>query len=274
MKSEKTARERLDVLVVARGLAPTRERAQALIMAGIVCVDGQEASKQGAKYPIDAPITVREQSPELRYVSRGGLKLEHALDIFQLDPSGMIAVDIGASTGGFTDVLLQRGAQRVYAVDVGYGHLAWTLREDQRVVNMERTNIRKLAALPEGVLAQCAVVDVSFISLHLVLPHVIRLLTADAWIAALVKPQFEAGKREVDRGKGVITDLAVHRRILHELLEFLNATLPAVYPCGLTLSPITGREGNHEYIVLLRQQTPCASNTSIDVDAVVSSIQK
>src|SRR5579875_2571826 len=159
----KSPRERLDVLVVAAGLAPSREKAQAIIMAGQVRVAGQLADKPGMRVPTDAEITLAAPASELRYASRGALKLERALDAFPLDPAGLTALDVGASTGGFTDVLLQRGAARVYAIDVGQGQLAWKLREDPRVVVMDRTNIRSLASLPDGVLGDCAVVDVSFI---------------------------------------------------------------------------------------------------------------
>ncbi|HEY7339962.1 MAG TPA: TlyA family RNA methyltransferase [Ktedonobacterales bacterium] len=252
----KLARERLDVLLVARGLAPSRERARALIMAGEVRVAGQVVTKAGTPVAADAAIERAATASETRFVSRGGLKLERALDVFHLDPTGSTCVDIGASTGGFTDLLLQRGAARIYAVDVGHGQLAWTLRNDPRVTVMERTNIRHLEALPERV--DCAVIDVSFISLRLVLPRVVTLLKPDGWVVALVKPQFEAGRAEADRGGGVIREPAVHRRVLRELLSWItneaaSATAEQRFiPCGLTASPITGRDGNHEYLLLLR----------------------
>src|SRR5712692_1412113 len=203
-------KERLDVALVRRGLAPNRERARALIMAGKVYVGDRLVDKPGMQIPVDAECRMAEVPDELRYVSRGGLKLEKALDTFQLNPSGLVALDVGASTGGFTDCLLQRGAKRVYALDVGHGQLAWKLRNDSRVVVMENTNIRYLKTLPATI--QCAVIDVSFISLRLVLPVVgtlnwasrgpiNRAPTEDAtnWVVALVKPQFEAGKAEADR---------------------------------------------------------------------------
>jgi 23S rRNA (cytidine1920-2'-O)/16S rRNA (cytidine1409-2'-O)-methyltransferase len=252
----KLARERLDVLLVARGLAPSRERARALIMAGEVRVAGQLAPKAGTLVATDATIELAVSASETRFVSRGGLKLERALDAFHLDSTGATCVDVGASTGGFTDLLLKRGATRVYAVDVGHGQLAWTLRNDPRVTVMERTNIRHLEALPE--LVDCAVIDVSFISLRLVLPRVLTLLRPEGWVVALVKPQFEAGRAEADRGGGVIREPAVHRRVLRELLSWVTAeAAPATaeqrfVPCGLIASPITGREGNHEYLLLLR----------------------
>ncbi len=249
------ARERLDVLLLARGLAPSRERARALIMAGEVRVAGQPATKAGMLAPVDAVIELAASASETRFVSRGGLKLERALDAFQLDPTGCSCVDVGASTGGFTDLLLRRGAARVYAVDVGHGQLAWTLRNDPRVTVLERTNIRHLESLPE--LVHCAVIDVSFISLRLVLPRVATLLAPDGWVVALVKPQFEAGRAEADRGAGVIREPAVHRRVLRDLLAWLADEAPdavgrRLAPFGLIVSPITGRDGNHEYLLQLR----------------------
>jgi len=250
----KRARERLDVLLVERGLAPSRERARALILAGEARVAGQPAPKAGMLVPRDARLELAGDG-EVRYASRGGLKLERALDAFGLDPTGLVCLDVGASTGGFTDVLLRRGAAKVYAIDVGRGQLAWALRSDPRVVVMDRTNIRHLAALPEP--AGCAVIDVSFISLRLALPPVTPLLAPGAWVAALVKPQFEAGRAEADRGGGVISDSAVHRRVLRELLVWIESASPVradglrLAAQGLIASPITGREGNHEYLLWL-----------------------
>src|SRR5579884_1537538 len=219
-------KERLDVALVRRGLVSSREKAQALIMAGQVYVGERMVDKPGTLIAQDTECRIAEVSPELKYVSRGGLKLEKALDSFQLDPTGKVAIDVGASTGGFTQCLLERGASRVYAVDVGHGQLAWTLRNDPRVIVMERTNIRHLSELPEPM--QCAVIDVSFISLRLVLPALIPLLVPapETWIVALVKPQFEAGKAEVDRGSGVITDPQVHQRVLRELQEWTPLHTP------------------------------------------------
>jgi 23S rRNA (cytidine1920-2'-O)/16S rRNA (cytidine1409-2'-O)-methyltransferase len=242
-------KERLDQLLIKRGLAPSRERARALIMAGVVTIDGHVIDKAGMLVADDALCEVRDSRDELRYASRGGLKLEAALDAFGLNPAGLICLDVGASTGGFTDVLLQRGARLVYAVDVGQGQLAWALRHDPRVVVMERTNIRYLGQLPEP--AECAAIDVSFISLRLVLPRVAALTVPDAWIVALVKPQFEAGKAEADRGAGVIRDPKVRRRVLLELFDWALAQSPPLLPQGFTPSPITGREGNREYLLLL-----------------------
>jgi 23S rRNA (cytidine1920-2'-O)/16S rRNA (cytidine1409-2'-O)-methyltransferase len=244
-------KERLDVAVVRRGLAPSRERARALIMAGQVYVGDRLADKPGMLVPLDADCHLAVAPEELKYVSRGGLKLERALDLFQLDPRGHVALDVGASTGGFTHVLLERGAARVYAVDVGHGQLAWTLRNDPRVIVMEHTNIRHLTSLPEPI--QCAVIDVSFISLRLVLPAVVPLLADESpgpWIVALVKPQFEAGKAEVDRGAGVISDPTVHARVLEELQEWIGRQTPLQVK-GVTTSPLHGRDGNREFLLHL-----------------------
>jgi 23S rRNA (cytidine1920-2'-O)/16S rRNA (cytidine1409-2'-O)-methyltransferase len=241
-------KERLDVALVRRGLVPSRERARALIMAGQVYVDNRMLDKPGTLIPLDADCRLAEAPAELKYVSRGGLKLEKALDTFHLNPRGLVALDVGASTGGFTDCLLTYGAARVCAVDVGHGQLAWTLRNDPRVVVMEHTNIRHLTSLPEPI--QCAVIDVSFISLRLVLPAIVPLLTPEAWIVALVKPQFEAGKAEVDKGAGVISDPAVHTRILNEVQGWIVEHTP-LQVRGLTESPIHGRDGNKEFLLYL-----------------------
>ncbi len=238
-------KERLDVALVRRGLAPSRERARALIMAGKVLVAGHLVDKPGTLISLDAVCSLKEAPNELKYVSRGGLKLEKALATFGLNPEGLVALDVGASTGGFTDCLLRHGAKRVYALDVGQGQLAWTLRNDPRVVVMEHTNIRYLRSMPEPI--QCATIDVSFISLRLVLPTLVPLLNAGSWVVALVKPQFEAGKIEVDRGGGIISDPAVHQRVLQELREWIpQHTLFQIL--GLTDSPLYGRDGNREYL--------------------------
>ncbi len=246
-------KERLDVAVVRRGLAPSRERARALIMAGQVYIGDRLVDKPGTLVPLDADCHLAATPEELKYVSRGGLKLEKALDTFQLSPQGLVALDVGASTGGFTHCLLERGAARVYAVDVGHGQLAWTLRNDPRVIVMEHTNIRHLTSLPEPI--QCVVIDVSFISLRLVLPAIVPLLaragdTPTPWIVALVKPQFEAGKAEVDRGSGVITDPTVHMRVLEELQEWV-AQHTSFKVKGIIDSPIYGRDGNKEFLMYL-----------------------
>jgi 23S rRNA (cytidine1920-2'-O)/16S rRNA (cytidine1409-2'-O)-methyltransferase len=275
VRSGRGTRERLDVLLVERGLAPSRERARALIMAGRVLVNKQPVAKAGTMVAREAECTLAARADELRYVSRGGLKLERALDVFQLDPSGRICLDVGASTGGFTDVLLKRNASRVYAVDVGHGQLAWELQTDSRVVVLDRTNIRYLKSLPESPIS--AVIDVSFISLRLVLPPVAALLAPGGWIVALVKPQFEAGRREVSRGGGVISDPAVHQRVLQDLLEFVAMPGRGLETRGLIASPITGRDGNHEYLLWLSTKTNGEDTSSgvhqpelPPIDAVIS----
>ncbi|GCF06546.1 TlyA family RNA methyltransferase [Dictyobacter arantiisoli] len=244
-------KERLDVALVRLGLAPSRERARAIIMAGQVYVGERMVDKPGTLVPLDAHCHIAGISPELKYVSRGGLKLEKALDAFLLDPAGRIAADIGSSTGGFTECLLERGATHVYAIDVGHGQLAWKLRNDPRVIVMERTNIRNVTSLPEAI--QCAVIDVSFISLRLVLPALIPLLvkSPDTWIASLVKPQFEAGKAEVDRGAGVIKDPLVHQRVQQELQAWIEQNT-SLTVAGIEDSPILGRDGNREFLFQLR----------------------
>jgi 23S rRNA (cytidine1920-2'-O)/16S rRNA (cytidine1409-2'-O)-methyltransferase len=259
---EEKRRERLDLLLVERGLAPSRERARALIMAGQVLVNGRPVDKAGTMVARDAVCELAPRPDELRYVSRGGLKLEKALDAFGLDPAGCVCLDVGASTGGFTDVLLSRGAGRVYAVDVGHGQLAWRLRTDARVVVMDRTNIRYLNSLPES--PDCAVIDVSFISLRLVLPPVAALLAPGGWIVALIKPQFEAGRQEASRGGGVISDPLVHQRVLQEILSFASE-LGTLAPRGLILSPIVGRDGNHEYLLWLSTR-PLSGHFTPDTD--------
>ena len=241
-------KQRLDLLLVERELVESREQARRLIMAGEVFVDEQVADKAGRLVSLEASLRVRTPP---RYVSRGGLKLEAALDAFAIDPSGLTAVDVGASTGGFTDCLLQRGAAKVYAVDVGYGQLAWKLRSDERVVTIERTNIRYLEALPDGVLVDLAVIDASFIGLELVLPPTLRLLTANGQVVALIKPQFEAGPNDVGKG-GVVRDRAVHRRVLDEI-STLAQTL-GVQVAGLTVSPAPGPAGNIEFLIWLDKE--------------------
>ncbi len=239
---------RLDALLVERGLVESREKAQALVMAGEVSVGERPAVKPGQMVPTDASISVRQPLP---YVSRGGLKLERALDAFGLDVSGLVMLDVGASTGGFTDCLLKRGAARVYAVDVGFGQLDWRLRQDPRVVVLERTNVRHLGALPET--PDAAVADVSFISLTLALPPVVRLLRPTGWIVALVKPQFEAGKGQVGRG-GVVRDPAVRRAALAKVLEWAAGAGLAVRRA--VPSPIRGPAGNVEYLAYLSLLLP------------------
>jgi 23S rRNA (cytidine1920-2'-O)/16S rRNA (cytidine1409-2'-O)-methyltransferase len=252
-------KQRLDLLLLQRGLAPTRSKAQALIWEGSVLVNGQKRTKAGDLVDADAEIALREKLP---YVGRGGYKLAHALATWPLDVAGRTSIDVGASTGGFTDVLLKHGAGRVFAIDVGYGQLDYRLRNDPRVAPLERTNIRQLQALPGGVLADCGVVDVSFISLKLVLPAMQRLLTPEAWVVALIKPQFEAGPQDVGRG-GVVRDSNVHRRVLKEVLEFAAAS--NLCPHGLLESPIKGPAGNREFLAWLGGPGP-----SLDIERAVA----
>ncbi|MCE5334182.1 MAG: TlyA family RNA methyltransferase [Desulfobacteraceae bacterium] len=236
---------RLDKLLVDRGLAPTRERAQALVMAGKVLVDGKAQTKSGQKVRDEAEVRVTGEA--IPYASRGGLKLEHALRAFGIDVSGRVAMDVGASTGGFTDCLLSFGAARVYAVDVGYGQLALKLRNDPRVVVLERNNIRYLPAelVPEPI--EIATVDASFISLRLVIPAVLRFLCPGGMLVALIKPQFEAGREEASRGAGVIRDPRVHDEVCQAVAEYAReAGLEVV---GITPSPILGPKGNREFLL-------------------------
>ena len=239
---------RLDVLLVERGLQESRQKAQATIMSGLVFVKGQRVDKPGTAVPNDAEIEVRGNA--LKYVSRGGLKLEKAMASFPIDLRDAVCGDIGASTGGFTDCMLQNGARKVYAVDVGYGQLAWSLRSDERVVCMERTNARYLTheQIPEEL--DFASVDVSFISLKLILPPLCGLLRQGGHVACLVKPQFEAGKEKVGK-KGVVRDPAVHLEVLEHFLE--HAKESGFTVLGLTYSPIRGPEGNIEYLGYLEK---------------------
>lgn len=243
---------RLDQALVQRALCPTREKARRAVLAGEVLLRGQIAKKPGD--PVKADDEIALTAPE-RYVSRGGFKLEHGLRHFQIDPRGLTAIDLGASTGGFTDCLLQNGAARVFAVDVGRGQIAWKLRQDPRVVVMERTNARHLAwrsfPLPfDG--ADLVVADCSFISLRKILPAAVALLRGSGKILALVKPQFEAGKAEADRGRGVIRDPAIHARVLRELREFLAPEAGLLWR-GETESPLMGPAGNKEFLVLIEK---------------------
>ena len=243
---------RLDQALVERGLCDSREKAKRLVLAGQVRINAQPARKASEQVKPDDVLTV--DAPE-KYVSRGGHKLEHALRHFQLDVNGLVALDLGASTGGFTDCLLQHGAARVFAVDVGQGQLAWKLRRDPRVVVMEKTNARYLAIgqMPAPFTpGDLAVIDCSFISLQNILPPAVALLKPDGKIVALVKPQFEAGKAEVDKGRGVITDAAVHGRVLDELKIFVAAQTGLDWR-GVTESPLLGPAGNKEFLVLIEK---------------------
>lgn len=253
-------KQRLDLLLVERGLVESREQARRLIMAGEVLVDEVVYDKPGQSFADQVTVRIRHALP---YVSRGGVKLAAALDGFPLTVQGKIAVDVGASTGGFTDCLLQRGVARVYAIDVGYGQLAWKLRSDERVVVMERTNVRHLTELPDHVLADLAVIDASFISLNLVLPATLPLLQPAADLVALIKPQFEAGKEQVGKG-GVVREQAVHRRVLEDIFQLAAQLSLAVM--GMMPSPLLGPAGNVEFLIWCRRNTA----TTIDIAATIT----
>lgn len=257
-------KERLDVLLVNRGLAPSREKAKAMIMEGNVFVDQQREDKAGASFDVEAKIEVRGNT--LKYVSRGGLKLEKAMTHFGITLDGKVCMDIGASTGGFTDCMLQNGAVKVYAVDVGYGQFAWKLRQDERVVCMEKTNIRYVT--PEDIAdrLEFASVDVSFISLTKVLGPARALLTDNGEMVCLIKPQFEAGREKVGK-KGVVRDKAVHEEVIEKVISF--AMEIGFEVLNLEYSPIKGPEGNIEYLVYIRKADEGRKEENVDIHAVV-----
>ena len=241
---------RLDVVLVDRGLAGSRERARAMILAGQVRVNGEIVSKAG--HPVAAEAQISLVEPDHPYVGRGGVKLAHALDVFGIDPAGRVALDVGASTGGFTDVLLRRGASHVVALDVGHGQLDWTLRTDPRVTVLERVNARTLAIdqlAADRRAFGIITMDLSFISVRQVLPAIAPLLTPDGDLVVLVKPQFEAGRKDVAKG-GIVHDAAVHARVIEEVAGAANAL--GLTRTALTESPITGAEGNREFFLHLR----------------------
>ncbi len=244
-------KERLDKLLVEQGLVQSRERARALILAGKVVVGEHVVDKAGTQIAIDSVLRLKGE--DLPFVSRGGLKIQHALEVFGICVAGRIALDVGASTGGFTDCLLQRGALQVFAVDVGYGQLAWKLREDARVLNLERTNIRDLKAemLPQR--PDLAVIDASFISLDKVLPATLPLLTTQGEVIALIKPQFEVGRGEVGKG-GVVRETEKHRQVI-EKIRILAAELCCEVQ-GVSESPILGPKGNREFLIWLKKRLP------------------
>lgn len=254
-------KERLDVLLVERGLVATRTKAKALIMAGEVKVNGERVDKAGMSIPREAQIELMMPLP---YVSRGGYKLAGALDTFGIDVTGRVCADVGACTGGFTDVMLQRGAAKVFAIDVGYGQLDWKLRSDDRVEVLERTNARYLESLGESV--SFVSMDVSFISLKLVLPAVKGWLSAEADIVALIKPQFEAGPEQVGKG-GIVRDSAVHRSVLHDILGWCRDN--GLTPRGLVRSSIEGSEGNIEFLGWF---SPNAEADALDIEAAVEEV--
>lgn len=253
---------RLDALLFERGLAESRERAKTAVMSGSVFVNGQRVDKPGTQVPEDSEIEVK--SGAVPYVSRGGLKLQKALDEFTVSPANKICLDCGASTGGFTDCLLQRGAGKVYAVDVGYGQLAWSVRSDPRVITMERTNIRYVTREQISEEIDLAVIDVSFISLKLVLPAVKPLLKPEGEVICLIKPQFEAGREKVGK-KGVVRDKTTHKEVLNNFIE--NAGACGFSIKNMSFSPIKGPEGNIEYLALL---SACGeSGEHIDTESLV-----
>ena len=237
-------KERLDVLLVKRNLAASREKAKAIIMSGNVYVDNQKEDKPGTTFPEESKIEVRDHT--LPYVSRGGLKLEKAMKEFQVSVEGKVCTDVGSSTGGFTDCMLQNNASKVFAVDVGYGQFAWKLRTDERVVCMEKTNIRYVTPEDIGVALDFASIDVSFISLRTIMPAVKALLGDKGEVVALIKPQFEAGRDKVGK-KGVVRDKEVHLEVINTIVNFLMENELNVL--GLSYSPIKGPEGNREYLV-------------------------
>ncbi len=257
-------KKRLDVLVYEKGFAESREKAKAIIMAGQVYVDNQKADKCGTSYDENADIEVR--GSVLKYVSRGGLKLEKAIDRFDLDLNDKITMDIGASTGGFTDCMLQNGAKKVYSIDVGYGQLAWKLRTDERVVNLERTNMRHVTReqVPDPI--DFFSVDVSFISLKLILPVARQLMAENAQAVCLIKPQFEAGRGKVGK-KGVVRDPEVHVEVVRQIEEFCLQNGFDVL--NLDYSPIKGPEGNIEYLIHLRKSDSPQKETEITPEQLV-----
>ena len=257
-------KERLDILLVKKGLAPSREKAKTMIMEGNVFVDNNREDKAGSSFDENAKIEIKGNT--LKYVSRGGLKLEKAMTHFGITLGGKVCMDIGASTGGFTDCMLQNGASKVYAVDVGYGQFAWKLRQDERVVCMEKTNIRYVT--PEDIADRLdfASVDVSFISLTKVLGPARALLQDDGEMVCLIKPQFEAGREKVGK-KGVVRDKAVHEEVIHKVIDFALETGFSIL--NLEYSPIKGPEGNIEYLVYIRKTEEGSMADTVDIHAVV-----
>ena len=257
---------RLDQYLVQHGLIQSRERAKAMIMSGVVFVNEQKVDKAGEMIKEDAKVEVRGH--DIGYVSRGGLKLEKAMQCFPLTPKGKVCMDIGASTGGFTDCMLQNGAVKVYAVDVGYGQLAWSLRTDERVVNMERTNIRNVTLDQLAEPIEFFSVDVSFISLHHIFPVAQAITTPDAMGVCLVKPQFEAGREKVGK-KGVVRDAKVHEEVIFRIVSLVRQL--ELVPKALTFSPVKGPEGNIEYLIWLSKDV--AAVDGVTDELVLSTVQ-
>ena len=269
--AEKVEKERLDVLLVQQGLANSRELAKAYIMAGNVYVDGQKEDKAGTKVAVTAKLEVKGN--QMKYVSRGGYKLEKAMDVFGIRLDGKICLDIGASTGGFTDCMLQNGASKVYAIDVGYGQFAWKLRNDERVVCLEKTNVRYVTheQVPDD--GDFASIDVSFISLTKVLPAVLGVLGEKGQLVCLIKPQFEAGREKVGK-KGVVRDSSVHREVIEMIVEYVRTQSLGIL--GLDFSPIKGPEGNIEYLIYLDKSRSGMHEDEVQarVDTVVAQSHK
>ena len=262
--AEKVEKERLDVLLVEKGLANSRELAKAYIMAGNVYVDGQKEDKAGTKVAVNADIEVK--GSQMKYVSRGGYKLEKAINEFGVQLEGKICLDIGASTGGFTDCMLQNGASKVYAIDVGYGQFAWKLRQDERVVCLEKTNVRYVTHEQVPDEGDFASIDVSFISLTKVLPAVLGVLGPNGQLVCLIKPQFEAGREKVGK-KGVVRDINVHREVIEMIVNYVRAQNLAIL--ALDFSPIKGPEGNIEYLIYLDK-----SQTGMNEEEVTARLEE
>ena len=269
--AEKVEKERLDVLLVQQGLANSRELAKAYIMAGNVYVDGQKEDKAGTKVAVTAKLEVKGN--QMKYVSRGGYKLEKAMDVFGIRLNGKICLDIGASTGGFTDCMLQNGASKVYAIDVGYGQFAWKLRNDERVVCLEKTNVRYVTHEQVPDEGDFASIDVSFISLTKVLPAVLGVLGEKGQLVCLITPQFEAGREKVGK-KGVVRDSSVHREVIEMIVEYVRTQSLGIL--GLDFSPIKGPEGNIEYLIYLDKSRSGMHEDEVQarVDTVVAQSHK
>ncbi len=269
--AEKVEKERLDVLLVQQGLVNSRELAKAYIMAGNVYVDGQKEDKAGTKVTVTAKLEVKGN--QMKYVSRGGYKLEKAMDVFGIRLDGKICLDIGASTGGFTDCMLQNGASKVYAIDVGYGQFAWKLRNDERVVCLEKTNVRYVTHEQVPDEGDFASIDVSFISLTKVLPAVLGVLGEKGQLVCLIKPQFEAGREKVGK-KGVVRDSSVHREVIEMIVEYVRTQSLGIL--GLDFSPIKGPEGNIEYLIYLDKSQSGMHEDEVQarVDTVVAQSHK
>ncbi len=263
-----TKKERLDKLLVDRKLVESREKAKRYIMANQVIVDGEKINKVGTKCNTDSQLSI--EKTDNQYVSKGGLKLAKALHVFDIDVAGFVAMDIGASTGGFTDCLLQNGAKKVYCVDVGYGQLDWNLRNDNRIVNMEKTNIRYLDKRKVDHQFDLATIDVSFISLEIVLPVVKDLLKTDGKVIALVKPQFEAGKEKVKKG-GIINDPKVHKEVITRLIQNIENDYQFK---NITFSPVKNSPGNIEYLIYLIKSQENDDNSIIDLERIKKTVDE